>query len=280
MLESFKKVTFATQNSLRMFTDEDMQEYVRDVERVTDTLLQFLQHTVRENIYHLGQHYKGDENDDRSFADKFEKQYQKVARKVLQFDSQDAFEQELEGVYGTMMEYLDRPTSHLLRRLFQMEASRNTASKAYRQLRWCAIIVMLIGLGSFLEYGHCLNKCADALVYYHDRYEIRFSHWGVTVPEFAKLCIRSHRDVEEALGWDDLRDLDRIMQEVSQIARRGAKVCSLTFPTQDVLKHRVGSLSGTKKRVVSAHTENGTTYYTTRRGVKYTMNKDGLLQKA
>lgn len=278
MLDRIRQVTFdKNEKHVREFHDEDMNEHFRDVERVTETLVQFLKRTVKDNTVHLGQHHRGHENDEASYADVFEHQYQRIAQKVLQIPKEQ-FLAELDGVYETMMEYLDHPTAKLLQHLFRMQTVRNTKSKEYRQLHWCAIIVMLSGLESFLEYGHCLNKCADALLYYKDRDEIWFSNWGVAVPEFARLCLKSHRAIEAALGWDDIRDLDRILQEASQIVRKGAKVCSLTFPTPDMPKHRVGPLSGTKRKIVSTHKENGQTIYTTRRGAKYTMKEDGTLQ--
>lgn len=278
MLERIRQVTFdKNEKHVREFHDEDMNEHVRDVERVTETLVQFLKRTVKDNTFHLGQHRRGHENDEASYSDVFEHQYQRIAQKVLQIPEKQ-FLEELDGVYETMMEYLDRPTAKLFQHLFRMQTARNTQSKEYRQLHWCAIIVMLAGLGSFLEYGHCLNKCADALLYYKDRDEIWFSNWGVAVPEFARLCLKSHRAIEDALGWDDIRDLDQILQEASQIVRKGAKVCSLTFPTPDVPKHHVGPLTGTKRKIVSTHKENGQTIHTTRRGATYTMNDDGTLQ--
>lgn len=265
----------AKEKDIREFHDEDIHEYVRDVERLTDTLVQFLQRTVKENIYHLGQHYKGYENDDKSYADIFEHKYKKISEKVLKNDMD-----ELEGVYETLFNFLDKPTAFLLRSMFQMHNnSTHHTSREYKRLHWCAIIVILIGLGSFLEYGHCLNKCAEALVYAKDNDNISFSQWGVTVPDFARLCYSSHGTIEEALGWDDIRDLDRLLQEASQIARKGAKACSLAFPTADVPKHTVGLLSGTKSKIVATHSQNGTTIYTTRRGAKYTMTPSGLLQK-
>lgn len=275
-----RRVGFHTkEKDVREFDDADLHDYMRDVERVTDTLVQFLGRTVKENIYHLGQHYRGHDNDDNSYADIFEKKYKKISEKVLQNDA----EKELEGVYETMLDYVDKPTSHLLRTLFKMQSHKTSntanATREYKRLHWCAMIVMLIGLGSFLEYGHCMNKCADALIYLKDRNEVWFSHWGTTVPEFANMCSSSHGAIEDALGWDDIRDMDRLLQETSAIARKGAKVCSLAFPTDDVAKHAVAPLSGMKNRIVATNLQNGTTVYTTRRGAKYTMTPSGLLTK-
>lgn len=272
-MKRFRKVTFDTkEKDVREFVgDENMDEHAQDVERVTETLVQFFQKTVKENLVHLGQHYKGYENDDKSYDDRFERQYTMISRKVLQNNMH-----ELDGVYETLLDYIDKPTSYMFRSLFKM---KNTQLREYQRLRWCAIIVMLAGLGAFLEYGHCMNKCADALVYYKDNNEIYLSSWGVTIPKFAELCIASHGTIEDALGWDDIRDLDDLLQEASNIVRKGAKACSLAFPTADVPKHHVKPLSGTKSRIVSTRTINGETIYTTRRGVDYVMTPTGQLTK-
>lgn len=269
------------ESSVRTYTpDEDIQEHIRDVERITETLVQFLRRSVKDNVYHLGQHRRGYENDERSIAEVFEKYYQRIARKVVAAPTEYAFTQELDGVYETMMEYLDRPTAHLLRHLFQMQVSKNTQSNEYRRVHWCALIVMLVGLGTFLEYGHCINKCAEALVYSDDRDEIRFSTWGKSVPEFARTCERLHSLIEDALEWDDLRDMDRLLLEASAIARKGAKACSLTLPTADVAKHKLGSLSGLKNNVRPVYSKDGRVeYYVNGKGTKYILNQEGQLKQ-
>jgi hypothetical protein len=272
-------ITYGESTVRTYIPDDDIQEHARDVERVIDTLVAFLRRNVQDNIYHLGQHRCGFENDERSFEHEFEKYYHRIARKVVSAPNENAFANELEGVFEMLMEYLDRPTADLLRQLFQMQVAKNTHSVEYRRLHWCALIVMLVGLGSFLEYGHCLNKCAEALVY-SDRNEVRFSVWGKSVPEFARLCTHSHEMIEKALEWYDLRDMDRLLQEASAIARKGAKVCSLMSPTPEVAKHKLGTLPGLKNTARPVYSPNGSVaYYVNRLGTKYVLNPDGLLQK-
>jgi hypothetical protein len=275
-----KTVAFHSVNKTYEIPADTLTEHMRDVERVTETLIKFLKTSLRDNIFHLGQHRKGHENDDRSFDDIFEIHYVSVTKKVLQVKSDADLQVELGGIYETMYDYIEKPTAYLLRDLFKLQASFNRKSDKYRRLHWCAIIVILIGLGTFLQYGHCVNKCADALSYSEDRDEIRYSPWGKDVPELASLCLKSHRQIEDALGWDDIRDMDRLLQEASQIARRGAKVCSLAFRTPEVAMKKLGPLSGTKSNIISTNVSvDGQKYHTTRRGTKYMETSEGLLKR-
>lgn len=271
--------------AIKEYDRHDLDTEMANVKRITAELVAFMGKRVEEHLIYTGQHMKGEEDSNIINVPRYNHFLDMELKKVIQgpLGARLVQHSDIADTLSKVLEYWDKSAGNLYHDLFEMKREGKSGTRAYLVMKWAAMTIMLIGMGAFFEYGHCMNKCATVIDYKKDEFAISYTDIGKTEGgrDLAEMCIESHRDIEDAMAWDDIRDLDEVFQDVSGLVWR--QRCSLVFPVPELPGDRVGPLPGAARRLKETNDfvkvgEQLHRVFVNRRGVKYIQRQEGMFE--
>lgn len=81
---------------------------------------------------------------------------------------------------------------------------------------YAAITLIRVGLKSFLDYNHCVNKCHRTAKYGETDFTVKIKDYGKQFGKLKDACFDAHQEIEDAIGIDDIRLFDVLLRAASR----------------------------------------------------------------
>lgn len=192
-----RSVTFAPTNATHSYTKQ-VREIVNDLQIITDVLVHFLNRSV-DDVMKMNVHAHASKDIARTQA-----KIIKVLQRLLR-SSKSTTE-------AHVISYLDECANQGSYVKDVISSAINTRSSV---ATYGSMVLMMVGLESFLKFNHCMNQCYKVLEYSDDADEIRVLRYGAKNPNIKGACLNAHTAIENALGIDDIRNFDVILRMAS-----------------------------------------------------------------
>lgn len=198
-----------------IFKDEDIREHVNDVKVLSDAIVTTMNKRVGEAFVDI--EYPVD-----SLISMYMSVYEPLFGDILaRYPFPIAQSKVREILYAAWNE----PSSELYRRFFQTHPD----NPEHPFMEWAALTLMTANLGTFMRYGHCMNKCGEVLKYFNHKLAVGVRETDKELADLVQACKDAHREITEAMKWHNILDLDSLFQKASEILPPRRK-CSIAFP--------------------------------------------------
>lgn len=205
-------------------------ERVMDVEIATDTIVKFLNTKVGDVIVTAGKHYSSHTRRSPQSPvnyDKMTRNYNKALQYVF---NTNAPRRELAT---PVTEYIQKNSEKRIKTVIH-EAIMNPNQN---DVFYTSLVLIKMGLKSFIDFKHCLNSCPEILSYATNpnEFTVRVTKLGQNNKTLLNACINAHNVIEDTIGIDDIRKFDELLR----VASRGR--CYLAIPPSRAAPVAAGS---------------------------------------
>jgi hypothetical protein len=199
-MQKTKSVTFAPTNETRSYTKPEA-EIVNDLQMITDVIVDFLNRTV-DDVMVMDLH-----------SPQSDKDVARAQRKIAQV-LKSLLHSSKSTTEAQVVSYLDKAAKQGSLVKDVISATINDSNRNNKAV-YGSMVLIMVGLESFLKFNHCLNQCYKVLEYSETEDEIRVLWDGKKNPQIKDACLNAHSDIEKALGIDDIRKFDAFLRMAS-----------------------------------------------------------------
>lgn len=216
-----------------------LHDHLKDVYVAKEALLNFLQLKIGDVILTPGKHMptRGKRSPQSPLNSELATNiYLKTLDKI--FHPHKAPKDLVESISKYLSKHMNQPIHEVIKR-----ASDNPDD---RTAVYTAVLMIRIGLKTFIDYNQCTNKCFAML---QDKtgskdFPVCITHDGKKHFELLIECLHAHNEVEKALGVNNIAKFDELLRFASN------NKCSMTRPQhvpQYSLKHNGGGVASSNK---------------------------------
>ncbi len=182
-----QKVTFSKRNTVQLVSPKGVKDQEAEVIYVKQAVLSFLRENVFDVVEDLGRYVRGNMNHDYVDHEYISYTMAKMTRSLFGAKYAQLF---FERMITNLEAYSDRTVADLIQ-----NALRTPEGDI---LRASAILILRIGLKTFIEFKQCVNECANTP--------------NSTIKQ---ACAKAHSEIEEELGRKTIHKFDELLRKAS-----------------------------------------------------------------
>ena len=188
--------------------DKTLQDRITDVQIAKDEVVHFLKATVGYVFLSIGKHLRTRTHTSPQSplnSDYMMNKFRKAASELT--DSKDI----VRTVSTTLADYANKEETVRDVIVNAIKNPKNTIA------HYCALVLIKLGLESFIKFNQCANKCYEVVRYAANEndYNIKITRDQMTKP-LVEACLNAHGDIQDVLGIDDIRKFDNLLRIASK----------------------------------------------------------------